>query len=63
VLKKNAIAECVGEVVAQIRLDITENQGAAFLLKSTSSGGPNATGRTGDNSYFSLQALLCHDVS
>jgi hypothetical protein len=49
--------------VAQIRLDITENQGAAFLLKSTSSRGPNATGRTGDNSYFSLQALLCHDVS
>jgi hypothetical protein len=63
VLKKNAIAECVGEVVTQIRLDITENQGAAFFLKSTSGRGPNATRRTGDNSYFSLQAVLCHDVS
>ena len=63
VLKKNAIAKLLDEVVTQVRLDITENQGAAFFLKTTSSRGPNATGGSGDNSYFSLQAWLCHDVS
>jgi hypothetical protein len=63
VLKKNAIAEFLGKVVTQVRLDITENQCTAFVCKSTGGRGPNATGRTGDNSYFSLQAWLCHDVS